>query len=531
MTEHQLDILWEGEIQGYMLDKKRHWKPRTKLMSGALIQTGAEDLKLEMSSDLRRAADKKTVSANEDIDLSAVVFIGDQAGAKEFNFFCQCLRLNEEGDEEIVVHLFQTEVDGLRRSFWEAILEFMRKKVTTIPTCVFQVVVQKVDLGKGTKLLGSYILRSSPSEIAFMIAENIPVVKIDQDEIASIKLLEDMRLDKGEHVIDLILMGSEATKRQHIVITSKWGYLLLAYLKRGDLKLGDDPQEIRGLTSLPLSPINKRAPAIPPMPSGEDGPPLPPRVITSVFKGATVNRRLRSVDTGDTRINPPLPPRNENESFPSLPPRNEDFGRKGITLPRNMQLPRMHEAETKLSPVPVMRKKREKSQIPITQTEEVVEPHLPVAPEKKRLTFRKPMPTPDNSPPVTPVSKPNESPHYAEVEFEAIPSPRRPQKINLKEDSVHGYAIINWNSQTDTPLTDLIDETKFEFPEKAPVEKDDGGYLKLENYDGTVDAGGYLTIGEISSPLEEAKSKNVSQSSAPNTPIVPPRSYREFLKN
>ena len=534
MTEHQLEILWEGEIQGCMLDKKKHWKQRTKLMRGALIQTGVEDLKLEMSSDLRRLTDKKIVPVNEDIDLSSVVFVGDQTGAKEFNFFCQCLRLNEEGEEEIVVHLFQTENDDLRKSFWEAILEFMRKKVTTIPTYFFQVSVQKVDLDKGMKLLGNYILRSSPSEIEFMLAENIPGVKFEQEEIASIKLLEDMRLDKGEHVIDLILRGSEASRKQHIVITSKWAYLLLAYLKRGDMKLGEDPQEIRCIASLPLSPIHTRNPAIPPKPFGEDGPPLPPRVTTVTEKGATLgNRRVRgSIGDGDTRINPPLPPRNEKERFPSLPPRNENIGRKGFTLPRNMKLPRMFQLEDKLSSVQNPRKKFD---IPITPIEEVVESLVPASSVKKRLTLRErqPMPTPENSPPVTPVSKQNESPQYAEIEFETVTSPRnRPQKMNLKTDSVHGYAVINWNSQSvETPITDLVDETRFEFPEKVAVEKDEGGYLKLETYEGKVDAGGYLTISEISLPLEEGKSKKVCSSSTSDSPIVPPRTYREFINN
>lgn len=529
MTEYQLDILWEGEIQGYMLDKKRHWKPRTKLMKGALIQTGPEDLKLELSSEVRRLIDRKSVAANEDIDLSSVVFVGDQAGAKEFNFFCQCLRLNEEGDEEIVVHLFQTERDDIRKSFWEAVLEFMRKKVVTIPTYFFQVAVQKVDLDKGTKLLGNYILRSSPSEIEFMIAENIPGVRFDQDEIASIKLLEDMRLDKGEHVIDLILKVSEARRKQHVVITSKWGYLLLAYLKRGDLKLGEDPQELRGIASLPLSPIQTRSPAIPPKPSGEDGPPLPPRIPTFADRGATLdNRRLRgSLDTGDTRINPPLPPRDEKEKCPSLPPRN-DFVRKGVTLPRKMKLSRMSDVEDKLAPVPSPRKKREKCEV--LKMEEVAEPHFQVSP--KRLTFREPMPTPlEDNTPVTPTSKFEESPQYAELE--TLPSPRnRPQKINLKTDSIHGYAMVKWTSQTmDTPLTELVEENQFQFPEPTPVEKDDAGYLKLESYDGKVDAGGYLTIGKISSPLENVKSKDPNSSSSTDPPVVPPRGYREFLNN
>ena len=538
MVDEPPDILWEGDIQGCVLDKKKFWKPRTKQMQGALIQVTPGVLKLEMSVQFGKIVDKRSIPSNEDIDLSNITFAKEQPGSKDFNFFCQCMRENEEEEDELTVHLFQTGTEDGRQSWLQAVVEFMKRKVVFNPTCYFKVAVQKVNLEEGTKLFGEYILRTTKDEIEFMIAENIPGVKFTHEEVASIKILQDTSLEGGKHVFDLIMTGTGSKHHQHIVITSKGGFLLLAYLQRGNTKLVEDILELRdfahSISSLPLSPITKRMPPIPPKPDEGDKPPLPPRVSNDT-RGATLDyRKMRgSVDIGDSRMNPPLPPRNDTSpSSPSFPPRNMDWNKKGMTLPHKMRLKnRISDLVPKPLPVP-------RTKLDII---DITGPTLPTKGDR-RLTTREPMPTPDemiqrqrpiprldlsllaegNSPP--------NKPHYIELEFEDRPLWDR-EVITSPED--HGYATVHFPdaeySSMETPITELVDENKF-----SNVLTDEGGYLKLENFDGNLDAGGYLTIiDKQDSPVDSPMCPNspLLTPRETNSPVVPPRTYRQFLNH
>ncbi|KAI6646771.1 hypothetical protein LOD99_12891 [Oopsacas minuta] len=525
MADFQPDILWEGEIQGYCLDKKKQWRPRTKAMLGDLVHTGPSELKLQLTSDFAKVRDKRSIPLNEDIDLSTITFACEQTGAKECNFFCQCIKQNEEGEEELIVHMFQTDNSESRRCFLHAVIEFMKRKVVAIPTHYFNVLIRKIELENGMNLLGEYTLRSSPTEIEFMIAENIPGVKIGNREIASIKILQDTRLDKGEHVMDLILKRQEAERKQHIVITSTGGYLLLAYLERGVIKLVEDILETPdSVASLPLPPLLIRTPAVPPKPDVEDKPPLPPR-------GATLDRNAKSnFNPADALKSPPLPPRNGFKN-PSLPPRHEK-AKRVHTLPRNVKI------ESRLSdldqPIPLPRKKLETPESPTIKIEDRGETIKPTT----RLTLREQMPTPQvpkrpviNSDPET-----QKEPQYAQLKFRdpQAGNQTRPQEVKLHDnESDHGYAVVHWNkdnlSGLNTPITELIEESKFEC---AGPNKDDGGYLRLESNENEMDSGGYLTIGGIdNSSFDIPNNTRYTSASAPQSPVVPARTYRQYLQN
>ena len=563
MVDEPRDILWEGELQGFSLDKKKIWKARTKVMQGSLIQTAPECLKLELSANFGKIVDKKSIPCNEDIDLSSIVYAKEQAGAKECNFFCQCVKENEDGEDEITVHLFRTFTEAARQSWLQSVVEFMKRKVSYRHTCSFKVAVQKVHLDESVKLFGEYTLRASKNEIEFMIAENIPGVRFSHEEVSSIKLLQDTSMEGAKHVFDLIMLGKGGKHNQHIVITANGGFLLLAYLQRGNSKLVEDILELRDFThSLPLSPLPKRTPPIPPKPEEEDKPPLPPRVPNDT-RGTTLDyRRMRGINNlDDWSDNPPLPPRNDTITSPNVPPRNDtipssptvpprgiDWNKKGMTLPHKMRLknrtsdlvvpkpqpsPRskldIQDTELPLPPIP-----RVKMDIP--DISEIPTECLQPRRGSRGLTEREPMPTPAE---VT-IQKPNllalkveqqeppSNPRYIQVDFSDKPTGKEP--FHSPEDP--GYATVtfpeNEYMSMETPITELVDENTF-----SNAMTDEGGYLQLLNFDGNVDSGGYLTILESHDPPDVPQCPNSPLKTPKETesPMVPPRTYRQFLNH
>ena len=537
MIDEPPDILWEGEIQGYCLDKKKVWKLRTKLMQGVLIQTPGS-LKLELSVIFGKLVDKRSIPSNEDIDLSNVTYAREKAGSKEFNFFCQCVKANEEGEDELTVHLFQTVTEEARQTWLQSVIEFMKRKIVFRPTCFFKVAVQKVHLEENVKLYGEYILRASKSEIEFMISENIPGVKFCLGEVSSIKLLQDTSLEGGKHVFDLIMTGTGTKRYQHIVVTARGGFLLLAYLQRDNAKLIEDILELRDFTqsisSLPLSPIHKRTPPVPPKPDEEEKPPLPPRVATE-SRGATLDCRRMRWNT-DLWTTPPLPPRNDTPRSPTVSPRNSDWNNKAMTLPHKM---RLNDKTSDLIPKP--RTKIDIRDITVPQILPVPE-NTHFGRGSRGLTAREPMPNP------TERSQHEKPPWKLELELEPKIEQQvtinKPKYIELKfadsplggiEDSPspedHGYATVNFpkSDSMGTPLTDLVEEIEF-----SKAQTDEGGYLILKGFDGSVDSSGYLTISDMHDyPTDSSVCPNGPLMTPKETqsPVVPPRTYREYLKD
>ena len=593
MEMNELDILWEGDIQVCALDKKKVWRPRTKDMQGSLAQYSDSKLKLDMSVDLVKLTDKRTLPGSEEIDLSNVTFISDMIHpkeCKEFFFFCQCIKLNAEGEEEIVVHTFKTELDDVRRRFMEAILEYMQRHAIKQSSSYFNVIIEKEVKTADFKLYGEYSLRTTETGIEFLISENIPGIAFDQADINSAKILEDNRPDVGEHVIDLIMRGPGLNNNYHIIMKSKGGLLLLIYLQRG---LDNCMQEIIGnkgsINSLPISELSVHTSAIPPKPDNEAKPPLPPRSACSHSEASAFEfRNLGKVrfDPANCRDIPPLPPRQELAASPNLPPR-ENNALKSMTLPHGLRS-NFSQNELKLGRI---EHRRASDDLPPSLPERnFFSSTLPRNPQA-----RSPMPLPDEAPilsetrmpilgiesgsisydGVSPSSESDpEEPQYAEIKFgeqqlNASEVPTKPVEecpyvtpnpVNEEElidifkenqkNRKRGYykkplcptsiKITADDSKTglecETPVTEIPEDPGY-VDVLSPTETlDESGYLQMFKPDlDQLDSLGYVTVreGAISppSPAKRKLSGNTGTVTPVNSPVVPPRAYREFIKD